>query len=544
MGLRERVTGIWVGADGAMREARIKGGALFDEFHGIAARTDQRNLAASQADLARAYASAVWAYRCVKLRADAVAGIPMVLRNRSGARIESHPVMDLLRDVNPTTMNLSDLLRATEAAYNIWGVAYWLKIRATGRGGNAEGRKRGSRGKMKWLQWLNPQTVEPQVDPQRGVTGYKQTIGSAATVFAPEDVIVFRNFNPMDDLGGLSPLSVALTEINAELNAGKYVSAFFSNDARPAGLLTTDQPMHEADLQRSLTWWQQLFQGAQNKWKTGIMGGGMRWTQIGYPPRDLALAELRAEDRRAICAAFGVPPGLAGAWDAATYATGYQQKASFYEDTVLPQIGYIAEVLNWSLLSEYPDLTAQGATLGWDTDGIAALRESEGEKATRLIALLNAGVITAEEVRAEMGLPALTPPPAPPPAGGGEPVEELGSAKGVSVKAGVGARYISPLHNPTPLSDEKPSAVADDLKRWRRRALRRIREGKHPIGRRAFKSLVINADHYQRIDEALRQAQSAADVDAAFELSGNRRGINPPATQDKPDESGSASGSE
>jgi len=497
--------GMWVGADGAMREARIKGGPLFDEFHGITSRTDQRNLAASKADLARAYASAVWAYRCIKLRADAVAGIPLVLRDRRGAQIENHPVLDLLRDVNPTTMNLSDLLRATEAAYNIWGMAYWLKIRATGRGGNAGGRKRGSSRRVRWLQWLNPQTVEMQVDSQRGVIGYKQTIGSTSTVFAPEDVIVFRNFNPLDDLGGLSPLSVALTEINAELNAGRYVTAFFSNDARPAGLLTTDQPMHEADLQRSLTWWQQLFQGTQNKWKTGIMGGGMRWQQIGYPPRDLALAELRGEDRRAICAAFGVPPGLAGAWDATTYATGMQQKASFYEDTVLPQIGYLAEVLNWSLLSDYPDLTAEGVTLGWDTDGIAALRESEGDKATRLIALLNAGVVGVAEVRAEMGMPALYPE---------TPEGQPDSPSAAGVKGGAG----TPQRVRHDVSLQDAAKASDDLKRWRRRALKRIRDGKHPVGRRAFKSVAIHADQYRRIDDALRQAQTAAEVSAAFEV--------------------------
>lgn len=395
-------TGLWIGQDGRARElrtgagGRLKGGPLFDAFHGITGRRPDRDLTAAPGDLARAYASAVWAYRCVKLRADAVAGVPLVLLDRGGARIDAHPLLSLLRDVNPHTMNLGDLLRATESAYNIWGRAYWLKVRASA------GHKR-----VRWLVWLNPLTVEPVTDPVRGVVAYRQTAAGRTRELPPEDVIVFRNFDPHDDLGGLSPLSVALSEINADLNAARFVAAFFANDARPAGLLTTEQPLHEAEIERARSWWARLFQGARNRWKTGIVGGGLKWQPITFAPTDLALKDLRGEDRRAICAVFGVPPGLAGAWESVTYATAREQKASFYEDTILPQLEYIAETLNWSLLPHFPDLTAAGAKLAWDVNGIAALRETVSERAERLARLFTAGIVTRNEVRTQLGLPAL-----------------------------------------------------------------------------------------------------------------------------------------
>lgn len=400
--MAEQSNGLWIGQDGRARQVhvradgRVKSSELLDAFRGITGRVRDRDLTAAPADLARAYSSAVWAYRCIKLRADAVAGVPLVLVDRDGARIEGHPLLALLRDVNPHTMNLGDLLRATEAAYNIWGVSYWLKVRANS----------GTR-RVRWLQWLNPQTVEPVADPARGVVAYKQTSGGRARELPPEDVIVFRNFDPLDDLGGLSPLSVALSEVNADLNAARFVAAFFANDARPAGLLTTEQPLHEAEIERARSWWARLFQGARNRWKTGIVGGGLKWQPITFAPTDLALTDLRAEDRRAICAVFGVPPGLAGAWESVTYATAREQKASFYEDTVLPQLEYLAEALNGSLLPHYADLTARGARLAWDVDSIAALRESAASKAERLVRLFEAGLVTRGEVRAQLGLPAL-----------------------------------------------------------------------------------------------------------------------------------------
>jgi len=398
--------GWWIEQDGWARavqvqaDGRMKSSPLFESFHGIGGRRD-RDLTATPGDLARAYSCAVWAYRCIKLRADAVAGVPLMLVERDGARIEEHPLLTLLHDVNPHMMNLGDLLRATEAAFNIWGVAYWLKVQA-GKGG-----RRSAGRPVRWLVWLNPQTIEPVADPVRGIVAYRQTAGGRTRELAPEDVVVFRNFDPLDDLGGLSPLSVALSEINADLNAARFVASFFANDARPAGLLTTEQPLHEAEIERARSWWARLFQGTRNRWKTGIVGGGLKWQPITYAPTDLALKDLRAEDRRAICAVFGVPPGLAGAWESVTYATAREQKASFYEDTILPQLEYIAEVLNWSLLPHDRDLAARGARLAWDVDGIAALRETVSEKAERLARLYEAGVIRRNEVRAALGMAAL-----------------------------------------------------------------------------------------------------------------------------------------
>jgi len=479
--------GLWIGADGHSQQVRIKGGPLYDAFHGIRRQRDH-DLTASRGDLARAYASAVWAYRCIKLRSDAVAGVPLVLLDRDDNPIEDHPLLQLLRDVNPSTMNLGDLLRATEAAYNIWGSAYWLIVRQARR--------------PRWLLWLNPQTVEPVTDSQQGVIAYRQTIDGQTREYAPEDVVVFRNFDPLDDLGGLSPLSVALQEVNADLNAARFVSAFFANDARPAGLLTTDQSLQQSEMERAQTWWSKLFGGTGNKWKTGILGSGLRWQTITFPPTDLALNDLRAEDRRAICAVFGVPPGMAGAWESSNYATAREQKASFYEDTMLPQLEYLAEVLNWSLLPAYPDLTARGAHLAWDTDSITALRESATDKARRMVSLFEAGLVTRNEVRTQLGLIAL-------------PEEENGFMFDLSYPAS--ARYqpvTASAEEPIdPASPEGAKALCDELKRWERFAIRRVKAGRDL---RRFESHLIPADLRETIEARLDDAQTLDEVFALF----------------------------
>jgi HK97 family phage portal protein len=524
--MTKNLQGVWVGADGSTRPARIKGGPLFDAFHGIR-RREERDLNASRPDLARAYASAVWAYRCIKLRADSVAGVPLVLLDRSGEPVADHPILNLLQDVNPYTMNLGDLLRATEAAYNIWGTAYWLKTLSTkvGLGPVLTNGSGGACG-IKWLTWLNPQTVEPVVDGQRGITGYKQTVNGQTRTFSPEEVIAFRNFDPLDDLGGLSPLSVALNEVNAELNASRFVSAFFANDARPAGLLSTDTPIVESEMERIRGWWNRLFQGAANKWKTGIVGGGLRWQTITFPPTDLALKELREEDRRAICAVFGVPSALAGAWEAATYATAREQKASFYEDTIIPQLEYIAEVLNWSLLPHYPDLTARDARLAWDLDSIAALRESATDKAERLTHLFQSGVITRNEVRAGLGMVLLPETddgfvfelqnPKPNEEETDRPIlpaDQNDAENPISV--GTLTQDSTPVRTNGSKALPGDEAILAELRRWKRFAVRRMKAGQ---SLRDFETSVIPVEIWDEINDMLDDAQTVDEVRALFDM--------------------------
>lgn len=369
-------------------QAAIKGG-LFDTFMGF--RTTSQDLLSTPEGLAHAYTACAAAYRCIRLRASAIAGIPIILKNAQGATT-SHPAVKLLRDVNPWTMNGYDLFFATEAAQCLWGEAFWLKIRTPGRS-------------LQWLQFLAPPTMSIEADAHQGVTRYVQEVDNLKRTFVPTDIIHFLEYHPLSDVGGLSPLSVALSAINAEINAETFVAAFFANDARPAGLLTTDQALSEHDIEQTSRWWERLFKGVSNRWKTGIVGGGLSYQHIAYAPKDLALPELRREDRIVIANAFEVPPVFAGEWSDLPYASVREQTAHFYESTIIPQTRKYCAYLDYSYLPEFPDI-AHTHHFEPDLSRVPALKETEGEKAGRLRSLVEAQIITREEARAELGYPA------------------------------------------------------------------------------------------------------------------------------------------
>ena len=74
--------GVMVAPDGSAQRVRVKGGSLFEALHGIGEafrRRIGRDLGTSKTDLGLAYTSEVWTNRCIKLRADALAGVPLVL---------------------------------------------------------------------------------------------------------------------------------------------------------------------------------------------------------------------------------------------------------------------------------------------------------------------------------------------------------------------------------------------------------------------------------------------------------------------------------
>ena len=351
---------------------------LWAEFMGIETeelvRRDPRSLA-------KAYSVAVWAFRCVMLRANSIASVPWAVYSAKDDKpLPGHPLAKLL--------NVPELWQATEACLMIFGVAYWLKVRNRLR-------------KLLELRNLNPLTMEVEADPAKGITGYTQRVGVQAQKFTPEDIIYFRIFNPLSDVSGLSPLATALEAVLADRQARLHALAFFKNAARPDGLLYTERPLSEEEVEKITHWWQRLFGGISRAWRVGVLGGGLKYEPITVPPKDLAFQELTEQNRRDICAAFGVPPALAGAWEAANYATADAQRESFWKETILPQLSYYREKLQKELVP----LFGEDIYVDYDASSVEALQEDAVKVAQRLNILVRAGVMTINEARAELGLP-------------------------------------------------------------------------------------------------------------------------------------------
>lgn len=351
----------------------------------------------SPTELAKIYSSSVWSYACITIRADAMAMIEWEIvpeTNEDSPLAPRHPLVQLLNEVNPE-LNWNDLIRSGESDLDIYGRGYWLKERAS------------SGARPKGLFRLNPAFVEMIADSS-GIQGFKLNLaGETPRLYAREDVIYFREYHPTNDLGGLSKLSVAMAAASAGINTAEYTAAFFKNYAIPPLVFTTDQPMDESEVSKLRDAWNRWFRGKKKQHKTGWTTHGMKPHVIGYPTKDLAMKELSDSVRRDICAVFRVPPALAGAWEAANYATSEAQLRFLYNNTLKPRCEYISGVLEAELFDEFQP----GLKLKWRFDKLDVMAEDKKIEADRHVALVGAGIEDRVAAAGELEvLPAAEPP--------------------------------------------------------------------------------------------------------------------------------------
>jgi hypothetical protein len=179
---------------------------------------------------------------------------------------------------------------------------------------------------------------------------------------------------------------------------------------------------------------------------------------VGYAPRDLALKDIREEARREICAAYGVPPALVGAWEAANYATIREQSQSLYTKTINPGASYIEGVINAELASEFE----AGLEFRFRFDDLPELQETINDRAKRLVWMKEAGVLKAEVVAVEMGYEAEDVPETPP---APKPSDNNNLAS-------VGSRAGDTLREEKKTASTKTESA---LRKWRRKCLNRLK---------------------------------------------------------------------
>ena len=427
---------------------------------------------AGKNDPAALYSKSPWAKTCVDLRANALAAIPWGIFDANDEEIEDHPVITLLTDVD-NEVNWNDLIRATESDMLIFGSAYWLKVYGQGADGSSTTREPVN------IRRLNPGTMEV-VASKDGIAGFTQTIEGVPAPFAREEIVYFHDFDPANDMGGVSPTAVAADAIDLEHYADRYVTAFFRNSAAPGVVYTADQEMSDEDYSRIQRWIRKM-RGVDNAHKTTILEKGLKPTVITFPLNQLALDTVRLEARRSICAAYGVPLSMAGADPSANFATMDGERKSLYTEHVIPRSEYLAGVINAELVKDFDDTS----TFEWKVDELAIMQPDTNAERTSIALLVEKGVITATVGAVELGfseedVPGFGVEPTPPvvpgmPADPNAPPPFDPSAP----QPGVTPPALQPYVDATVGQAEVPQKAIDaDLKRWQRKSLARLKAGK------------------------------------------------------------------
>jgi len=309
---------------------------------------------------AHAYGAVPYVWRAMRLRCNALAGLPWSLYNDAGEEVD-----------HPWDLDFSWLLWRTEAALCLAGASYWRKYKV-----------------KPFLQWLNPftMTVEPapnvRVAPD-GVAGFTQRVKAEEVKFRRDQVVYVPLFDPRDDIGaGVAPVQVALNAAGVAENVTTWASQFFEKGAIPYFVLTTEGRINDADQKRVRDFWDRLFGGVRRMWKTAVLQNGLKPTTIGHPVKELAMTELDDQVLRKIAAALEVPLTMVNQ-SAANYATAKADRQSFYYETVFPEARRIESATNAQLWSD------MGLRFEFKYGDVEAVQQDEAEKAGGITQLMD-----------------------------------------------------------------------------------------------------------------------------------------------------------
>jgi len=297
--------------------------------------------------------------------------------------VVSHPVLDLLNAPNPI-MSSVFFFQSLYMAAQMAGNGYLHCVQPTTRG-------------VSELWPMQPQNVWIMLDRTNYVVGYGYGRDAASErAFGADEVIHYRHApHPRLPYMGMGPLHVAFNEADIESASTENELAMWRNGARPDYVMeappdTTDEQVK--DLERRVN---ASHRGPRNKGKF-LVARAIKVQPIQFTPKEMEYIAGRQDIERRIWAAFGLPESEVRMNDA-NLASSLTGSTQYLRQTIKPAIDSVADLLTKELLPKF------GADPGemWFAYDNCVPSDETGE-ANRLVALVNARILTTNEARAEL----------------------------------------------------------------------------------------------------------------------------------------------
>ncbi len=290
-------------------------------------------------------------YACVKVLAETIASLPLMLYKRMGDGKQpavDHPLYPLLHDAPNKLQTSFEWREDLVANIALRGNAYNQKIES------------GS-GKLLELKPLNPANMNPVVKNGDIIYDYRHEDGqpepfSSDKIWHVKNMPISCSYSGSMPEGvlGLSPITVARESVGLSLAADQYGGRYFSNNATvgmavsyPEGVALSDNA--KAFLKESLNEYAKM----ENKFKSIILEKGGKIEKIGMSNEDSQFLESRQFQIEEIARIFRVPPIMIGhPTNTMTYASAEQLFLAFATYTIRPWCVRLEQSMNHYLISE------------------------------------------------------------------------------------------------------------------------------------------------------------------------------------------------
>lgn len=333
-------------------------------------------------------------FRAIKLVAEAAAALPLVLQDDE-QRFDTHPLLSLVTKPNPF-QSRADLFEALYGQLLMNGNGYLEMVL-------------GADGELAELHTLRSDRMNLVPGADGWPVAYEYNVGGRKHRFDMtggfRPICHIKNFHPLDDHYGLSPLQAAANALDVHNSASRWSKALLDNAARPSGAIVYNGAdgqgqMSPDQYDRLVHEMETHHQGARNAGRPMLLEGGLDWKPMGFSPSDMEFQKSKEAAAREVATAFGVPPMMLGIPGDATYANYQEANRAFYRLTVLP----LAQRVTAALSGWLGEVTGETCAFIPDLDSIPALAPERDSKWRRIG---EASFLTDDEKRKLLGLPPL-----------------------------------------------------------------------------------------------------------------------------------------
>jgi HK97 family phage portal protein len=312
------------------------------------------------------YQKNVVAFQAINKTADAVAAMKWIARDARGNEVEVSALLDLIRQPNPLQSG-PEFMRALVGFFRISGNGYMERVMVGQQ--------------PREMYTLRPDRMDVKPSPTGFPAGYNFSVGQAKVEFEADprtgqsDIRHMKAFNPLDDWYGMSPLMAGAYAVDQHNESMQWMQALLQNGAAPSGAMElAEGSLSDDQFNRLKAEIDEKYTGSTNAGRPMLLEGGLKWTQMGLSPVDVAIIETKYSAARDVSLALGVPPLLLNIPGDSTYSNYKEARLAFYEENVIPLAMYIRDELNAWLSPLFNNVT-----LDIDLDKIPAIAEKRLE---------------------------------------------------------------------------------------------------------------------------------------------------------------------
>ena len=154
-----------------------------------------------------------------------------------------------------------------------------------------------------------------------------------------------------DGLKGYDPIELAKQGLGLAIATEEYGARFFSNDARPGGVIQIPNKMKPEAYKRLKISWEEAHKDLENKHRIAILEEGAEFKETSMPPDHAQFLKTRQFTLNEIARMFRVQPHKIADLQHATYTNIEWQSMEFVIDTIRPWLIRWEQALTLQLLS-------------------------------------------------------------------------------------------------------------------------------------------------------------------------------------------------